>query len=44
MAQLVNPDDERSQRFTEYVTPRWRDLPDIDPPGDELGWPQPPSA
>jgi hypothetical protein len=39
MAHLVNPDDGRSQRFTEYITPRWRDLLEVDPPGDELGCP-----
>lgn len=40
----VDPDDPWSQRFTEYITARWRELPDVDPPGDEFGWPQPPGA
>jgi hypothetical protein len=40
----VNPDDAWSQRFTEYITPRWRELPDVAPPGDELGWPVPPGG
>lgn len=35
-AHPVDPDDQWQQRFTEYITPRWRELPDVAPPGDGM--------
>lgn len=40
----IDPDSRWNQGFTEYITPRWRELPDVTPPGDELGWPMPPGS
>jgi hypothetical protein len=36
---LVDPDDVWQRRWIHHITPRWRALPDVAPPGDELGWP-----
>lgn len=40
-ANLVDPDNPWTQRSTDNITPRWAELPDVAPPGDELGWPVP---
>ena len=39
-----DPDNGWTQRFTDYISPRWSELPDVEPPGDELGWPTPPGG